>query len=494
MKFFKKSIALIAVLSLMLSMATIVSAAETRTMSYGGSNLFSVTNVLDSHTEIYEEEDFTEEVTTLVCQDSVVVTVLSTVDDFRIMDHTYEVKNNNTNDTGFIMPDGCPGEKEYWENENGSYRENLAAGTTFTLSQPGIYGVEIVFSDYTSFYTSIEIPGERLTEGSNFTYAYYLQRRENQVENSGAASYNDLDTNNGKKTEGITIPEWSFIKGAHFTIDGLYDILNPDLADPTYVIDKNATITFNTHLSDDAAIIENDNYGDSVPMLESNLCTVSGYNTIKYSDNEWYDDGGEMSEITQILPGMAVKFTKPGDFKIYFKLGFASREERMNIQNNNYGWEFAPTVAFKVIDAAPTAKYTASKVIVNGKEIEFEAYNINDNNYFKLRDVAAAINGTEKQFAVFWDESKNAISLISRGAYTPVGGELLKGDGTSKAAVMTTSLVYKDNAPASFTAYNINGNNYFKLRDLGQAFDFDVSWDGANNCIVVDTTKSYTED
>lgn len=70
-----------------------------------------------------------------------------------------------------------------------------------------------------------------------------------------------------------------------------------------------------------------------------------------------------------------------------------------------------------------------SIVLVNGKAVAFDAYNIGGNNYFKLRDVANAINGSEKQFEVTWDGSKNAINLISNNAYTAVGGEMTKGDG-----------------------------------------------------------------
>ena len=50
----------------------------------------------------------------------------------------------------------------------------------------------------------------------------------------------------------------------------------------------------------------------------------------------------------------------------------------------------------------------------------------------------------------------------------------------------------KDGAEVQLTAYNIGGNNYFKLRDIGAAFDFGVEWDGAQNSIVIDPTKSYT--
>jgi len=132
-------------------------------------------------------------------------------------------------------------------------------------------------------------------------------------------------------------------------------------------------------------------------------------------------------------------------------------------------------------------------VLVNGKIVEFEAYNINGYNYFKLRDLAQAVNNTEKNFEVTWDAANNAINLISNKPYTPSGGELAKGDGKAKVAIPTTSKIYKDGREIFLTAYNINGNNYFKLRDVAKTFDIGVTWDGATNTIGIDTSISYVE-
>ena len=135
-----------------------------------------------------------------------------------------------------------------------------------------------------------------------------------------------------------------------------------------------------------------------------------------------------------------------------------------------------------------------SKVLVNGKQMAFDAYNINGNNYFKLRDVAKVISGSNKQFEVTWDGSKNAINLISNKAYTVVGGEMEKGDGTAKDVVVSKSKIYLNGKEVNLAAYTINGNNYFKLRDLGETFNFNVSWDGVNNIVKINTSESYTPD
>lgn len=140
-----------------------------------------------------------------------------------------------------------------------------------------------------------------------------------------------------------------------------------------------------------------------------------------------------------------------------------------------------------------TASPTNAKVTVNGKEISFDAYNINGNNYFKLRDVAFALSGSEKQFEVEWDESKRAINLISDYTYSLVGGEMLKGDGVKKNGRLNKSPVYKDGEKVNLTGYNINGNNYFKLRDLGFAFDTSVMWDSLTKTIIIDTSNGYIQ-
>lgn len=60
------------------------------------------------------------------------------------------------------------------------------------------------------------------------------------------------------------------------------------------------------------------------------------------------------------------------------------------------------------------------------------------------------------------------------------------------SASPTTSKIYLDGKEVTFTAYNIGGNNYFKLRDIGTAFDFGVTWDGGNSTIIIDTEVGYT--
>jgi hypothetical protein len=143
----------------------------------------------------------------------------------------------------------------------------------------------------------------------------------------------------------------------------------------------------------------------------------------------------------------------------------------------------SPATAPAALVAAPAA----STVLVNGKNIAFDAYNIDGANYFKLRDLACALSGTEKQFDVGWDGAANAIALTSGRAYTVAGGEMTGKGAGSKTPTPTMSKVTLDGAEVSFTAYNIDGNNYFKLRDMGAALNFSVGWDASKNTVAIDT-------
>jgi hypothetical protein len=60
----------------------------------------------------------------------------------------------------------------------------------------------------------------------------------------------------------------------------------------------------------------------------------------------------------------------------------------------------------------------------------------------------------------------------------------------NKTPTATSSKVYLDGVPVSLTVYNIGGSNYFKLRDIGQALDFEVDWYKGE--IIISCGEPYT--
>lgn len=148
-----------------------------------------------------------------------------------------------------------------------------------------------------------------------------------------------------------------------------------------------------------------------------------------------------------------------------------------------------PADPFVGFDAV--AEPSVTKLTVNGKAVAVDAYLINQNNYIKLRDLAMMISGTPKNFNVGWDGAKNAINLTAYTPYTPVGGEMVAGDGQKKGANLGTSAVLLMGNELDLTAYLIGQNNYFKLRDVMEYFNVYVGWDQQSGTASLDTSKSY---
>ncbi len=139
----------------------------------------------------------------------------------------------------------------------------------------------------------------------------------------------------------------------------------------------------------------------------------------------------------------------------------------------------------------PQALPTAGTILVNGQATSFDAHSINDNNYFKLRDLAEVLKGDGKGFAIAWDGEKQAINMVTGGDYESVGTELAQGDGQAKGFTENSATILLDGAEVSMEAYIINDNTYFKLRDVCQLFDIGVTWNGDTQTIGIDTSISY---
>ncbi len=136
------------------------------------------------------------------------------------------------------------------------------------------------------------------------------------------------------------------------------------------------------------------------------------------------------------------------------------------------GFTEAEPVYFTALQIVPSTH----NVQVDGNPVNPRGYNINGNNYFKLRDIAYVLNGTAKQFNVTWDKEAECIGLFPNTAYQPDGSELTAA-GTVKNSVASNSNIQLDGKPVSLSGYNINGNNYYKIRDIGSLIGFNVDFE-----------------
>lgn len=148
---------------------------------------------------------------------------------------------------------------------------------------------------------------------------------------------------------------------------------------------------------------------------------------------------------------------------------------------------------------------SSAKLKIDGKYYELDAYNIENRNYFKLRDIARLMTGTPKEASVEGDAHGVRIAMplnpdMDENTYQPTGTELKRG--MAKADVVNRQLTenysgrllpYMANGSNRYIAYayTIQGNKYFSIQDIGILFDFSVSWDGAAKEVIINTSMPY---
>ena len=90
---------------------------------------------------------------------------------------------------------------------------------------------------------------------------------------------------------------------------------------------------------------------------------------------------------------------------------------------------------------------------------------------------------------------RKEIALVTAGI---LAGIAVSGPATQAAAGLmanpSSQRFYVNEQRIPLEAYEINGSNYVKLRDIGRAVDFGVTYDAAANSIHIDSAQPYQEE
>ena len=170
--------------------------------------------------------------------------------------------------------------------------------------------------------------------------------------------------------------------------------------------------------------------------------------------------------------------------QIVLEAGVPAAEEGRAVSQNAAPQMLSARAALKTVPST-------HKVTVNGQAVSPQAYNIDGYNYFKLRDIAFLLSGTTASFDVQWNGEKNAIDLISGAVYTAVGGEMSVASSSTLRVQESTAKLLLDGSGVSIKGYNINGNNYYKVRDIGEALGFSVGFE--SETVLIRTTEDAEE-
>lgn len=145
-------------------------------------------------------------------------------------------------------------------------------------------------------------------------------------------------------------------------------------------------------------------------------------------------------------------------------------------------------------DAGVIARPVTAAITVNDKSVTLEAFSINGNNYYKLRDLAYILNGTDKQFKLTCNDKTGTITLTPGRLYKHIGGELgFLGNGLEQKASLNQYAVSGANERITLTAYTICGSTYVPLKELAQLLDFGISWDSAALTVDINTNTTLSQ-
>lgn len=132
-----------------------------------------------------------------------------------------------------------------------------------------------------------------------------------------------------------------------------------------------------------------------------------------------------------------------------------------------------------------TARISQQEIYVDGQAVDLLAYNINENNYVRLRDIGKAVD-----FSVFYDVSTDSVRLDRKYGYTG-DSDILPTPGDNPTAILSEQKIFVSGVPVHMTAYNISDNNYVKLRDIGAALNFAIAYDEAADAVYIDRQTAY---
>ena len=82
---------------------------------------------------------------------------------------------------------------------------------------------------------------------------------------------------------------------------------------------------------------------------------------------------------------------------------------------------------------------------------------------------------------------------ISTARTTPSTEGILDTAASGAVAKVSDQRITVDGVQVNMTAYQIDGNNYVKLRDIGKQVNFGVGYDNATASVRIDTDAPYTE-
>ena len=144
---------------------------------------------------------------------------------------------------------------------------------------------------------------------------------------------------------------------------------------------------------------------------------------------------------------------------------------------------------------------TTQAVTVNGEKVDFEGFNIEGFNYFKLEDVAAAVDKNVtfdgKTFTIEETPAEETTAPTTTAPTEETTATTAPTEATEATAETTEEAPAEEEAAVEegteettdveYSSIEVEGVEYFKLRDLADIIGFGVDYDAATSTVVITT-------
>ena len=146
-----------------------------------------------------------------------------------------------------------------------------------------------------------------------------------------------------------------------------------------------------------------------------------------------------------------------------------------------------------ISSSSPTTGKSSQIIWLDGKTVTLDAYTLKadsnggDVTYVKLRDIAALLEDTNAKFNVDWRQG--AIYVSSKKPYTTQNGTELKTIDSDGSYRWNQAPVLFDGVTGPLEGIVLTDrkggdHTFFKLRDLGEALDFNVGWEAGKGIYI----------
>lgn len=151
------------------------------------------------------------------------------------------------------------------------------------------------------------------------------------------------------------------------------------------------------------------------------------------------------------------------------------------------------TITDGQIPARIIAHPNTALIQVDQQPVALSSYNINDHTYYRLRDLASAFRDTGSRFDVGWDNALASVTIETDTAYTSTTAAT-PAKNSLRTALHSSHKLYLKEKDVTPLTFNIDGSNYYKLRDLAPLLSFDVGYEESTRTITIHTKEITTPD